>query len=256
VLVIVPYRADDTEVLNHFVVQLKETEKLSVTNHTKVASWDALVSNESPTAAWLPKFLKEALKVSTLLECNAKPLPCHKGATEGFIYLLDEGILFLTKTTFIPRSDLARIEVAGGARVTFDLEVELHTETKDKKGVARPVLMQFMIGREHEDTVMKYIATIHASLAKDVDADADADTNPEEGAAAGAAAATDHDSKESQGSEDESEGDEESAAQALIGDLSSDEDEDEFDPEAETSESCAEEFDENHQSEDEDEDEK
>lgn len=32
-----------------------------------------------------------------LLKITAAPIQCHKGAAEGYVYLLKEGLLFLTK---------------------------------------------------------------------------------------------------------------------------------------------------------------
>ena len=54
----------------------------------------------------------------------------HKKVTEGFIYLLEEGILFLVKTTWISIDDVARIEMVGGSSRDFELHVELHSTGK------------------------------------------------------------------------------------------------------------------------------
>ena len=138
-------------------------------------------------------------------------------------------------------------------------QVELHTQKADRKGNMRSVMHEFMIGREHEDKVMRYIADVHASVKKEA---ADASSSgageaTEAGNGAGAAGkrrvddiAVDDDDDDDDDMSDGDDSDEDgdvARAKMLAGELSSDEDE--FNPEAESDESCGEEYDENHESE-------
>jgi hypothetical protein len=57
---------------------------------------------------------------------SSEPIACLLKVSEGFLYLLDEGLMWLqgTKVVFTKIGDVARIEITGGSSHMFDFEVE------------------------------------------------------------------------------------------------------------------------------------
>lgn len=77
---------------------------------------------------WLPALFGRLCDIEpTTVEVTGKNLiPCHMKVTEGFVYLLGKGVLFLTKTTWFDMDLIARIEIGGGASHTFNMQVGDH----------------------------------------------------------------------------------------------------------------------------------
>eukprot|EP00038_Savillea_parva_P014886 m.12314 g.12314 ORF g.12314 m.12314 type:complete len:420 (+) comp2935_c0_seq1:55-1314(+) len=256
VLVIINHRDADSKLMSHLTITLKEADVTPAVDHTDNHAgglYSPETASTTPMVTWLKPFLINTLGNPPDIDCSVKPIPCHKGTTEGFLYLLEGGVLFLTKTMYVPVSDMASMEMSGGARMTFNLDMILHATTTDRKGNVHNVHLEFMLGREHEHAIQRHLAQL-GPLLQPVESD-DEDDGAATAAAAGGASA-DERSVASAGeddSDDEMQGSEdgEAAAAMLSGNADMSSDEDEFDPEAESSDSCGEEYDENHESDDE-----
>jgi len=90
----------------------------------------------------------------THIDSAEKPIPCHLHVTEGFVLLLQEGILFYpSKLTFVDMGDLAKIEITLVAQHTFELHVETQGGT----------LHQFRLPRDKEPDVQEFLRTVQSS---------------------------------------------------------------------------------------------
>eukprot|EP00041_Stephanoeca_diplocostata_P019905 m.433611 g.433611 ORF g.433611 m.433611 type:complete len:525 (-) comp21418_c0_seq2:146-1720(-) len=241
----------------HLLVTFKDTEKGTVEfgsiKHTAGAFDDvkALVADGRPMREWLAMLLARATKTPSRT-IAASPFACHKNAAEGFLYLLDGGLLFLTRALWLPIDEIARIEIAGGARASFDLEVEMHAEAVDKKGRRKKVVHQFMLFRELEPQVLAFIAQVHTTQQQSAKVLTDDNGNSSTHRVGAAAAQKNADGTRKAAAVDPDTDAAEDAATSVrdIADMSSDESEgEEFDPAAESEDSCAEEYDEEYNSE-------
>jgi len=122
------------------------------------------------------------------------------------------------QTLWIPIASVARLEIAGGSRHAFELQVELHADEPaanpfaaaaaagGKAKVSKPKLHEFMIGREVEPKVLQFISEVHNKAKKEQpEATAAVATavDPGEGSEDDASDASDDDSDEEMAAEGE-----------------------------------------------------
>eukprot|EP00050_Salpingoeca_kvevrii_P009151 m.307555 g.307555 ORF g.307555 m.307555 type:complete len:388 (+) comp20110_c0_seq1:2-1165(+) len=130
----------------------------------------ALEGLTEPFTVLFPKFLKAAHDGLQYVDVQGRGMPCYWKATEGFLYLLNEGVLFQTKTLFVPFQDIARFDLALGTSRDFHLHVHLQSGRK----------LEFMVPREFEqavagymDDTAKWILKQNKSLAESVEKEAE-----------------------------------------------------------------------------------
>ena len=152
------------------------------------------------------------------------------------------------QTLWVPIASVARLEIAGGSRHAFELQVELHADEPaanpfaaaaaaaaaaagGKAKVSKPKLHEFMIGREVEPKVLEFISEVHNKAKKE---------QPEATAAVAAAVDPGEGSEDDASDDSDDDSDEEMAAE---GEYDSEADGD-FEANDDT-DSCDEEYDSN-----------
>jgi hypothetical protein len=214
-----------------FTLSVKETLALKLAANAADGARKAALSSldtKPPTHNWLVKCFEGLPKAKVIKEIPAHwAIPCHMKVTEGFLYLMEEGILFLTKTTWIPFDDIARIAMDGGSSRDFELHVELHSTKK---------VIEFRVDKKSQPPVAKFLAEVHARAAKEAAESGDA--APTDGAAMEEGEAMDEESEDDESGEEDSDEDDSDAEEMSHAQLLAEGDDDEddaFDPEAEVS---------------------
>lgn len=99
--------------LAHMSVTASTTPGAVDFGHTTLAAGaidaaKALVADGRPMKEWVSTLLAHTTRTPSRT-ITASPFACHKNAAEGFLYLLDGGLLFLTRPLWLPIDDIARI---------------------------------------------------------------------------------------------------------------------------------------------------